>query len=203
MTAELGLFLAGAALLLSSRTLVAAGAYVVIAAVATIAILPAAVGSAVALALLAGSAFLKLVVAPIGIYLFVRANPATRDLRPSVSLPIRLVIVVVIGLVARVAPVLTVFKDIATIDVAAFVILCALGMLVVQRNLIAHVIGLLAFSAGIALAGSAIAPGLPEAVELGASFDALVVTFIGLAIVRAFLTHNPLLDVASLRRLRG
>ena len=76
-------------------------------------------------------------------------------------------------------------------------------MLVVQRNLIAHVIGLLAFSAGIALAGSAIAPGLPEAVELGASFDALVVTFIGLAIVRAFLTHNPLLDVASLRRLRG
>ena len=89
------------------------------------------------------------------------------------------------------------------VDVVALIILCALGMLVVQRNLIAHILGLLAFSAGITLAGSAIAPGLPAAVELGASFDALVVTFIGLAIVRAFLAHNPLLDVASLRRLRG
>jgi hydrogenase-4 membrane subunit HyfE len=203
VTFELAILLAGAALILSSRTLPAAVASVVIAAVATAAVLPAAVGSTLALSLLMGSAFLKLVVTPIGIYLFIRANPATRDLRPSISLPGRLLVVVVIGLAARVVPGFVAFKDVAIVDVAAFVILCALGMLVVQRNLIAHIIGLLAFSAGITLAGSVIAPRLPESVELGASFDALVVTFIGLAIVRAFRAHNPLLDVASLRRLRG
>ena len=47
------------------------------------------------------------------------------------------------------------------------------------------------------------APQLPEAVELGAAFDVLVVTFIGLALVRALITDNPLLDTESLRRLRG
>jgi hydrogenase-4 membrane subunit HyfE len=203
VTFELALLLAGAVLILSPRTLLAAAAYVVIASIATASILPAAVGSPFALALLSGSAFLKLVVAPIGIYLFIRANPTTRDLRPSISLPIRLVVVVVIGLAARSVSGFVAFQDVAGIGVTAFVVLCALGMLVVQRNLIAHIIGLLAFSAGITLAGSAIVPGLPESVELGASFDALVVTFIGLAIVRAFLAQNPLLDVASLRNLRG
>ncbi|HEY1730013.1 MAG TPA: hypothetical protein VGG22_16715 [Candidatus Baltobacteraceae bacterium] len=188
---------------MSSRTLLTAVAYLAIAAIATASILPATAGSRLALALLIGSAFLKLVVAPVGIYLFIRANPATRDLRPSLLLPIRLVLVVVIAIAARVVAGFVAFKDVAVVDIAAFVILCALGMLVVQRNLIAHIIGLLAFSAGITLAGSTIAPDLPVAVELGASFDALVVTFIGLAIVRAFLAHNPLLDVASLRRLRG
>lgn len=203
MTFELGLVLAGAALILSSRTLLAAVAYLVIAAIAIASIFPATVDSPLAIALLAGSAFLKLCVAPIGIYLFIRANPATRDLRPSISLPSRLIVVVAIGLAARAVAGFAAFRDVSGVGIAAYVILCALGMLIVQRNLIAHVIGLLAFSAGITVAGLAIAPGLPVVVELGASFDALVVTFIGLAIVRAFLAHNPLLDVASLRRLRG
>ena len=197
------LVLAGAALILSSRTLPAVVAYVVTGVIATAAVVPAAVGSTLALSLIGGIGFLKLVVAPIGIYFFIRANPATRDLRPSISLPARLVVVIVIGLAARLVAASVAFRNVAMVDIVAFLILCALGMLVVQRNLIAHILGLLAFSAGITLAGSAIAPGLPAAVELGASFDALVVTFIGLAIVRAFLAHNPLLDVTSLRRLRG
>jgi hypothetical protein len=200
---ELAVVLTGSALILSPRTLLAAAAYVMIAALATASVFPATAGSLLALALLSGSAFLKLIVAPVGIYLFVRANPATRDLRPSISLPARLVGVVAIGVAAKLVAGLAAFKTVASVDVAVFIILCALGMLVVHRNLIAHILGLLAFGAGVTLAGSAIAPGLPVSVELGASFDALVVTFIGLAIVRAFLAHNPLLDVASLRRLRG
>ena len=76
-------------------------------------------------------------------------------------------------------------------------------MLMVHRNLLAHVIGLLVLGTGIELAGATLAPGLPAAFELGATFDVLVATFIGLALVRAIATHNPLLDVDALRRLRG
>jgi hydrogenase-4 membrane subunit HyfE len=53
------------------------------------------------------------------------------------------------------------------------------------------------------LAGALLAPTLPESIELGATFDALVATFIGLALVRAFFAHNALLDVDALRSLRG
>ena len=89
------------------------------------------------------------------------------------------------------------------IDIAVVTVLCGVGMLIVHRNLLAHVIGLLVLGAGTELAGAALAPGLPASIELGATFDVLVATFIGLALVRAIIAHIPLLDVDSLRRLRG
>jgi hydrogenase-4 membrane subunit HyfE len=76
-------------------------------------------------------------------------------------------------------------------------------MLMIFRNLLAQMIGLLVLGIGIGFAGSMLAPGLPESIELGATFDALVATFIGLALVRAMVVHDPLLDVETLRRLRG
>ena len=76
-------------------------------------------------------------------------------------------------------------------------------MLIVHRNLLAHMVGLLVLGIGIGFAGSMLAPGLPEPIELGTAFDALIATVIGLAIVRAIVVHDPLLDVESLRRLRG
>jgi hydrogenase-4 component E len=82
-------------------------------------------------------------------------------------------------------------------------VLCGLAILIVHRNLLAAVIGLLVLGTGATLAGAVIAPGLPGLIELGAAFDTLVATFIGLALARAFVAHNPLLDVISLRRLRG
>ena len=75
-------------------------------------------------------------------------------------------------------------------------------MLVVHRNLLAHVIGLLALGAG-ALGRRAVGPATSRIRRLGATFDALVGTFIGLALVRAFAAQNPMLDVESLRKLRG
>jgi len=78
-----------------------------------------------------------------------------------------------------------------------------LAVLVVHHNLLAQVIGLLVLGTGVTLAGIVCAPQLPAVLELGATFDALVVTFIGLMLVRATLTHNPLLEVDSLRSLRG
>ena len=47
-----------------------------------------------------------------------------------------------------------------------------------------------------------VAPQLSAAVELGAAFDVLVTTFIGLALLRT-LHQRGLLDVDYLRNLRG
>ena len=76
-------------------------------------------------------------------------------------------------------------------------------MLIIHRNLLAHMVGLLVLGIGIGFAASMLAPGLPEPIELGTAFDALIATGIGLALVRAIVVHDPLLDVESLRRLRG
>jgi hydrogenase-4 membrane subunit HyfE len=194
MIEEAVVLLAGAALVLFGRSWAVVCAYVVLAGLATFVSLPAST-SLLAGALLMLSAVLKLVIAPLGVWFFVRANPEARDLRPSVGIPLRLLAIIVFALAARHAG--------AIPPLGAYVILCALGMLVVQRSLIAHILGLLALGAGVSISASALGPGLPESIELGATFDVLVVTFIGLAIARAFIVHNPLLDVESLRRLRG
>ena len=200
---ELLVLLAGAGLVLNARTSQAVVAYIVLAALATYFIFPATNGSPIALLLFVLSGFVKLIAAPLGVWLFVTANPATRDLRPSVPIAGRLLVVIAFAAAAHGVAAMDAFRGIGGIDEIAYVILCALGMLVIQRNLLAHILGLLALSAGVTLAGAVLAPGLPESVELGATFDAVVVTFIGLGLVRAFIVHNPVLDVESLRSLRG
>ena len=47
------------------------------------------------------STLLKVVVAPLGILAFVRANPKAGNLRPSLAAPVRLLLVVVFALGAR------------------------------------------------------------------------------------------------------
>jgi hypothetical protein len=200
---ELVFLAAGAALILGTRTAQVVLAYVVIVALATIVIAPVALDSALSLGLFVASSILKLIAAPIGIWFFLRSNPAARDLRPSIGMPARLLVVIGFAVVAQSLTQVPSLAHIPKIGIVAYVVLCALGMLVIHRNLLAHLIGLLALSAGIGLAASVFAPQLPELFELGASFDALVATFIGLALVRAFVVHNPLLDVESLRRLHG
>jgi hydrogenase-4 membrane subunit HyfE len=119
-----------------------------------------------------------------------RTHPEARALRPSLGLPLRLLLAV--GAAAATAN-----------EPAVFVVACGVGMLLVHRNLIAHLIALLVLGTGITLWGAVIAPALPESIELGATFDAVVGTFIGLALIRAVAAHHPLLDVESLRSLRG
>jgi hydrogenase-4 membrane subunit HyfE len=132
-----------------------------------------------------------------------RANPAADNLSSSVPATLRLALVILIALAARAVTQDPALSGIPMLGTAVFTVLCGIGMLMVHRNLLAHVFGLLVLGTGIELAGAMIAPGLPASFELGATFDVLVVTFIGLALVRAIATHNPLLDVESLRRLRG
>lgn len=197
------LFISGASLILVTRTSSVVVAYVVLAALTTVFVAPTAVHAPLPLMLFVASALLKLVVAPVGIMLFLRANPLAGDLRPSIALPGRLLIVIAFALTARGVGHLTELEKITNADMAAFAILCGIGMLIVHRNLLAHLLGLLVLGTGVTFTGAILAPNLPESVELGATFDALVATFIGLALVRAVVAHNPLLDVESLQRLRG
>ena len=203
MNLELAILLAGAVLIVSARTRYVLAAYVVLAAIASALIAPSALISPMTFAIFALTTTLKVIVAPLGMIFFLRGNPAAGQLRPSLTMPQRLALAIAFAIVAAQVAHLPALAGIPMQRVVAFVILCGTGMLVVYRNLLAHLLGLLALGAGITLAGAVLAPQLPESVELGATFDALVGTFIGLALVRAFLAHNPLLDVDSLRRLRG
>ena len=199
---EILILFAGGALIVCGRTSLVVAAYLVIAFIATWSQLPAST-SILALSLLIVSSLLKLGVAPLGLWLFASKNAEARDLRPAFTIPVRLVIVVALVVAAKEAGTMSAFTSFPGIDLGLFVVLCGLGMLMVQRSLLANLLGLLALGEGVTLAAAAFAPTLPESVELGATFDIVVVTFIGLAIARAFLVHNPLLDIESLRSLRG
>lgn len=203
MTVDLLILLAGAGLLIDTSTARVVIAYAIVVAMVAVLAAPAALSAPLPLAFFVAAFFLKLVAAPIAIWEFVRRNAAARTLRPALDLPLRALVVLVLVFAARLVPQVPGLGAIPHAGMAAYIVLCGLAMLVVHRNLLAQVIGLLVLSSGVTLAGIVSAPQLPEAVELGAAFDVLVVTFIGLALVRALITDNPLLDTESLRRLRG
>jgi hydrogenase-4 component E len=206
LTLALVVLVAGGLLVVTGRTVVALVAYVVLAATASVLIAPAAADSLLAVFVFGVMTLMKVVVAPLGILWFLRAQPAARNLRPSLSAPLRLLLAIgFAALGARFAQDVRFQTDAATwqLGLGVFAIACSIGMLIVHRNLIAHLIGLLAVGTGITLCGAILAPSLPESVELGATFDVLVGTFVGLTLIRAFAAHDPLLDVESLRRLRG
>jgi hydrogenase-4 membrane subunit HyfE len=201
--AELAIVLAGAVLLLSTRTVTMLAAYVVLAVTVSIFVAPTALQSPLSLALFAVSTILKVIVAPLGILVFVRANPQAGNLRPSIAAPARLALVLAFALVSRAAANIPSLAAAPLEDITPYVILCGVGILIVHRNLLSHVAGLLVLGTGVTLAGAVLAPTLPESLELGATFDALVATFIGLALVRAFFARSSVLDVEALRSLRG
>ncbi|MHB8148341.1 MAG: hypothetical protein ACYDGM_13925 [Vulcanimicrobiaceae bacterium] len=206
MIVELVVLIAGAVFLMSGRTIQVLVAYVILAAAESAFVAPLASASPTILALFIVASIVKLVLTPLGVLMFLRANPAAKDLRPSIVMPARLALVIAFAFVSELLariPSLAAISNLPLREVIGYIVLCGIGMLVVHRGLLAHMIGLLALGIAIALAGAAFAPELPQFIELGAAFDALLATFIGLALVRSILAHNPLLDVESLRRLRG
>jgi hydrogenase-4 membrane subunit HyfE len=64
-------------------------------------------------------------------------------------------------------------------------------------------LGLLMLGSAITLSGAVFAPGLPSAIEIADTFDAVVATVVALAIARALIGFDPQLDIRSLRELRG
>jgi hydrogenase-4 component E len=203
VTIAVVVLVAGAVLLVNGRTLQVLIAYVVLSVMVGALGITAALASPATFVLFAVATVLKVVLAPLGIVLFVRANPAAADLRPSIPAPGRLLIVIAFALLATIVTRMPAVATVPMADLVAFVVLCGVGMLIIHRNLLAHMVGLLVLGIGIGFAASMLAPGLPEPIELGTAFDALVATVIGLALVRAIVVHDPLLDVESLRRLRG
>jgi len=195
--------LAGALLIAGSRTVVALVAYVVLAVAAGALIAPAAAVAPLALAVFGITLVMKILVAPAVILVFLRTQPAARNLRPSLALPLRLLLAIALGALGAGAVDVANVAAAPQLALALYVVACALAMLLVHRNLLAQLIALLALGTGITLCGAVLAPALPESVELGATFDALVGTFIGLGLIRAVAAVDPLLDVESLKQLRG
>ena len=176
--------------------------YVGIAILTTIVTFPDATATPGGLILFSLATVLKVVLAPIGILWFLRRNPEAEDLRASAPLPVRVLTVIGLGILCRAVEQLPVAAALPLQPVVAFVILCGIAVLIVHRNVLADLLGLLLFGAGITLEGALAAPQLPEAVELGAAFDVIVTTFIGLALLHT-LHRRGLLDVDRLRSLRG
>jgi hydrogenase-4 membrane subunit HyfE len=203
MTADLLVLAAGSVLIVSSRSSVVLAAYVVLAITASVFIAPATTVSTLAFALFLLTTILKVAVAPAVLVWFVKAHPGARDLRSSSTLPARLVLAIVIAAAASGFAQSPLAASLPLLKVVVFVVACGLGMLLVHRNLIAHIIALLVLGTGVTLCGAVFAPQLPEAVELGATFDVLVGTFIGLALIRALVARDAVLDVETLRSLRG
>jgi hydrogenase-4 component E len=176
--------------------------YFAIAIVTTIMTFSGAAETLGGLMLFGAATVLKVVAAPIGILWFVRLNPEAEDLRASAPLPIRVLVVIALIVLSRAVYRLPGLTGLPLQSIVAFVILCGIAMLIMHRNVLADLLGLLLFGAGITLEAALVSPQLPAVVELGAAFDVIVTTFIGLALLRT-LHERDLLDVDRLRNLRG
>lgn len=148
------------------------------------------------------SAVLKLVVAPAVIIALLRSNRHARELLPAVRLPGRAVLALALLALASKASALPALSGAAAAP-AIFTVLCGMTMLIVDRALLANVIGLLVVDVGATLLGAAVAPGALASLELGAAFDGLVVVVIAVLIARTLHLRHPAADVESLTRLRG
>lgn len=176
--------------------------YVAIAVVTTIMTFSGAAATLGGLLLFSLATLLKVVLAPIGILWFIRLNTEAEDLRASAPLPVRVIVIIVLIVLSRAVHRLPGLAGLPSQSIVAFVVLCGIAMLLMHRNVLADLLGLLLFGAGITLEAALVAPQLPAVVELGAAFDVLVTTFIGLALLRT-LRERGLLDVDRLRNLRG
>ncbi|MGZ3504428.1 MAG: hypothetical protein ACXWNK_07475 [Vulcanimicrobiaceae bacterium] len=125
------------------------------------------------------------------------------DLAPSVNLGGRFVVVALALLFAHMFGRMPAFSDAGSGTLVFYCIFTSIFVVILHRNLLAHVIGLLALGSTVTLAAAVFAPGLPGAVELAGTFDAVIATLIAIAVARAVILHDPRLDIRSLRELRG
>jgi hydrogenase-4 membrane subunit HyfE len=194
---------ASAAFIIVSRTSHALAAYVVLAATAVILSAEYMPHAGVALASLGLAIVLKLVVAPLAVVFLMRRHAAAKDLRSSLALPARIALAIALAALAASAASMPALRSLTMSREIVFAVLCGATMIVVHRNLMAGVIGLLALDGAVTLAGAEFAPSVPHLLDLFAAFDALVVTVIAVTILRDLHRHYPMLDVRSLRKLRG
>lgn len=192
----------GAALLIGTRAKPVLAAYVGLTiAIAALTAQNAGHGPA-AVAAFAVATGLKVAIAPLGILWFLRRAPEAEELHASVPLALRVTLTLLLVVAAERAQHLTPLAGAPLQGAAAFVALCGLGLVLLHRNVLADLLGLLVLGAAVTLEGTLVAPQLPETLELGASFDVLVTTVVGVVLLRTLHGRGLHLDDA-LRTLRG
>lgn len=155
------------------------------------------------LVLFAALGAIKVVAGPLAVLLLARRYHLPRSLAPSVNPAWRTGVALALAFGAYEIGRSPAFAGIPQAAVVLFAVFAALATIVLHRNLLAHVIGLLALGSAISLAGAIFAPGLPGSVELADTFDAVIATLVAVMIARAIVAYDPKLDVRSLRELRG
>ncbi len=198
------IILAGAVLVIDSRLRSALAAYVVFTLGALWVAHPQGPQtSAAAIALFAALAFVKVVAGPAAV-LWLRMRYRVPDgLMPSFNLGIRIGVVAVALYLARYFSHAQAFSDAPGATTVFYAFFASICVVILHRNLLAHVMGLLALGSAVTLAAAVFAPSLPGAIELADTFDAVFATFIAIAVARAVIQHDPHLDMRSLRNLRG
>ena len=200
----LTIVLAGAVLVVGSRLRTALAAYVVF----TLCILwlshPS--GGEVTIAgtvLFAALAFVKVVVGP-GAVLWLRAKyHVPDDLAPSFNLGARIAVAGLAFVFAQYFSRAQAFSDVSSAFAVFYAVFASICVVLMHRNLLAHIVGLLGLGSAVTLAAAVFAPSLPGAIELAGTFDAVFATFIAIAVARAIILHDPRLDIRSLRGLHG
>lgn len=200
---DLVVILGASVAVLASRTSRAVAGYVVVAGAATYATMRNVPHTTQYLIPFAISIMLKIVIAPVAVARLIRTRPAADDLRPSLSMPWRIIVLIGLLWLAAATAALPALRDVALAGAATFTLLCGATTLMFNRNVLAGVAGLFLLDAGASVAGASFAVQLPEALEMGAAFDALVLTVVAVMLARAIARHDASLDVRSLRRLRG
>lgn len=192
-----------AVFIVASRTSQALAAYIVLSATAVILSAEDMPHPGVGLASLGLAIAVKLVVAPLAVVYLIRRHEEARDLHSNLALPGRIAVAIALAALAALTAAMPALSGLTMSREIVFAMLCGATMIVVHRNLMAGVIGLLALDAAVTLAGAEFAPSVPHLLDLFAAFDALVVTVIAVAILRELHRHYPSLDVRALRKLRG
>jgi len=198
------IILAGAVLVIDSRLRSALVAYVVF----TLSVLWVAhpqgpQANAMGITLFAMLAFVKVVVGPAAVLWLRMRYRVPDDLVPSFNLGIRIGVVAVALYLARYFSHAQAFSDAPGATTVFYAFFASICVVILHRNLLAHVVGLLALGSAVTLAAAVFAPSLPGAIELADTFDAVFATFIAIAVARAVIQHDPHLDMRSLRNLRG
>jgi hydrogenase-4 membrane subunit HyfE len=196
------ILISAAMLIVDPRLRSALAAYVVFTAATLYLAFPAG-AAATDVAFFAALAAIKLIAGPSALIFLVRRYHVPEDLAPSPNIVVRLVIVAVALAGARQVGEMAAFAGIASTGIVFYALFTSMMIVIVYRNLLAHVIGLLVLGSAITLAGAVFAPSLPGAIEIADTFDAVVATIVALTIARAILAFDPHLDIRSLRELRG
>jgi hypothetical protein len=155
------------------------------------------------LALFSAIALVKVLLGPLAIVAIARRYRVPEYLAPSFNVAWRFGFAALAIVAGHEAGRMTAFAHVALASAVFIAVFSSVATVLVHRNLLAHVIGLLALGSSISLAGAVFAPGLSGAVELADTFDIVIATFVALAIARALVAYDPHLDVRSFRTLRG